>query len=262
MEDKEYVKFTGNIKRLLDIDLGLYKETQMNRRIRTLYEKRGYLSYDEYFVGIKKDQVLREEFLDRMTINVTEFFRNANRWEVVRSKVIPELKKRNKKIKCWSAACSTGEEPYTLAMLMMEQFPNGNFEVLATDIDQQILERAKSGVYTEAMMKGCPERFIRKYFVKEADGMYRVTDELKKQVRFKQHDLLVDDFESNIDFIVCRNVMIYFTEEAKDQLYRKFNQALTEKGIFFVGSTEQIFHPDEFQFSIYDAFFYTKNTRS
>lgn len=258
MEDKEYIKFIGNIKKYLDIDLGLYKETQMNRRIRTLYEKRGFTNYEDYFLGIKKEAVVLEEFLDRMTINVTEFFRNANRWDVVVEKVIPEFQKKGRKIKCWSAACSTGEEPYTLAMLMMEKFPSNSFEILATDIDTQILEKAKKGVYTEVMLKGCPDRLIRKYFKKEEDGMYHISEEVKKNVKFKKQDLLVDTFEKHQDLIICRNVMIYFTEEAKNQLYKKFNQALNDGGIFFVGSTEQIFHPEEFHFGIFDAFFYYK----
>lgn len=258
MEDREYEKFSENMQRFVGIDLGLYKEAQMNRRMRTLFEKRGFKSYDDYYYALKKDPVLLEEFLERMTINVTEFFRNETRWQVLREKIVPDYKKTKTKVKCWSAACSTGEEPYSLAMLLLDQCPGVEIDILATDIDDLVLKRAKEGIYTEAMIKGCPPHYVHKFFRKGPNDTYIIKDEVKKCVRFKKHNLLHEPFEQQFDLIICRNVMIYFTEEAKEQLYRKFNQGLGEKGIFFVGSTEQIFHPEEYNFEVYDAFFYSK----
>lgn len=258
MEDKEYLKFIENIKRYIGIDLGLYKETQMNRRMRTLYEKRGFTSYDEYFLMLRKETTLLEEFLDRMTINVTEFFRNSTRWDVLRDKLIPELKTSKRKIRCWSAACSTGEEPYTLAMLLLENFPSHQIDIIATDIDDMVLEKAKEGIYTEALLKGCPEPFITRYFKKDEHGLYHIKEEVRRCITFKKHNMLHDRFEEDFDLIICRNVMIYFTEEAKEKLYYGFNQSLKEDGVLFVGSTEQIFHPETYNFEVYDAFFYKK----
>lgn len=262
MEDKEYEAFTRLVRGLIGIDLGLYKEAQMNRRVRTLYEKRGFKSYQEYFVGIRHEKELMKEFLDRMTINVTEFFRNEARWEVLREKWIPNWQKHNTgKVRCWSAACSTGEEPYSLAMLLLESFPSFQIEIIATDIDDLVLERAKEGIYTETLLKGCPPKYIEKYFKKDAHDLFHIKDEVKRCVTFVKHNMLHDSFEEQLDLIICRNVMIYFTEDAKEQLYHKFNRALKENGVLFVGSTEQLFHPENYHFDVYDAFFYMKKTK-
>lgn len=259
MEDREYLNFIQRVRQFLGIDLGLYKEAQMNRRIRTLYEKRGYASYDDYFKAIKKDPECLNEFLERMTINVTEFFRNPVRWNVIKNKWLDEVKETKDVIKCWSAACSSGEEAYTLAMILMERFHTKDIELLATDIDEAVLKKAEEGIYTELSLKNIPLSYKRRYFQKIDDGLYQVTEELKKCVRFKQHNLLNDVFEKDFDLIVCRNVMIYFTEEAKEVLYEKFNQSLSIGGVLFVGSTEQIFHPQSYNFSVYDPFIYIKS---
>ena len=109
------------VKEHTSIDLALYKEAQMKRRLTTLRMKRGYNTFVAFFDAMMKDKELFYEFLDRMTINVSEFWRNPNRWELVEQKFIPEMLKRNRRLKIWSAACSTGEEPYTLAMILAEQ---------------------------------------------------------------------------------------------------------------------------------------------
>lgn len=260
MEDKDYLKFIDNIKSYIGVDLGLYKEAQMNRRMRTLYEKKGFNDYREYFDGLKSDKELLDEFLERMTINVTEFFRNGVRWEVLKKKVLPRLKEKSVKgkIKCWSAACSTGEEPFSLAMMLLEEFPSQKIEILATDIDDVVLKKAKEGIFTEAMLKGCPPNYIRKYFTKDEDDIYYIKDEVKKCITFRKHDLLNAPFGEGYDLIICRNVMIYFTEDAKEKLYHKFSGALSSEGVLFVGSTEQIFHPEVYGIKVYDAFFYEK----
>ena len=102
------------------IDLSLYKEGQMKRRLTSLYEKRGYKSFQEYYQAIKNSHEVLIEFLDRMTINVSEFYRNYKRWEVLETKILPSLLSSTRKLKIWSAACSTGEEPYTIAMVLIK----------------------------------------------------------------------------------------------------------------------------------------------
>jgi chemotaxis protein methyltransferase CheR len=253
----DYQQFIANVKKKTGIDLALYKEAQMKRRLTSLYEKKGLKNFDEFFKAMNHDQALFHEFLDRMTINVSEFFRNAKRWEVLEKKIIPKLLEKNKRLKVWSAACSTGEEPYTLAIILSKFMPLSQVSVLATDIDENAIARAKLGVYVERSLQEVPEDVKKKFFTKE--GMYyKISEEIKRTVTFKKHNLLADPFDANFDLIVCRNVLIYFTEEAKHELYFKFNKALRPGGIFFVGSTEQIFNPSVYGFETEETFFYRK----
>ncbi|OEF99028.1 chemotaxis protein CheR [Vulcanibacillus modesticaldus] len=258
--DQDYQQFIHNVKRKIGIDLSLYKENQMKRRLTSFREKRGFNDFQSFFKAIEKDEQLLNEFVDRITINVTEFFRNSNRWQVLAKKIIPNLPNKSK-IRCWSAACSTGEEPYTLSIILSHYFPELQFEILATDIDEIALKKANEGIFTERSLKEVPKEIIQKYFRRE-NGLYYLIPEVKKNIKFKKHDLLVDDFEKDFDLIVCRNVMIYFTEEAKHDLYYKFSDALKEKGVLFVGSTEQIFNPAQYKFKVVDNFFYQKASES
>jgi len=255
--EKDFQDFIKNFYRISGIDLSLYKEAQMKRRLTSLYEKRGFTSFAEYFKAIHTDKNLLDELLDRMTINVSEFYRNYKRWEVLEKKILPDLLQLKSQLKVWSAACSTGEEPYTLSMLLMNEMKARDFQILATDIDINALERAKKGVYLERALNEVPIAQKDKCFEKEGT-MYKVKEEVKKNVTFKQQNLLSDSFGGPFDLIVCRNVLIYFTEEAKDQLYHKFAQALRPGGIFFVGSTEQIFTPAKYGLETADTFFYRK----
>jgi chemotaxis protein methyltransferase CheR len=254
---QDYQEFIIHIKKLTGIDLSLYKEAQMKRRLTSLYEKKGCKSFKEYFREIQNDEASLNEFLDRMTINVSEFYRNAKRWEVLENKIFPRLLSGSRRLKIWSAACSTGEEPYTIAMVLSKYLPTSQISILATDIDENVIARAKMAVYHERSLNEVPEAIKKKYFTKEGE-YYKVADEIKRTVTFKKHNLLAEPFESGYDLIVCRNVLIYFTEEAKDLLYQKFSNSLKSGGVFFVGSTEQIFNPHQYSFETEDTFFYKK----
>lgn len=253
----DYITFTQQIKRKTGIDLRLYKEAQMLRRLTSLYEKRGFVSFVDYYKGLEKDNELFHEFLDRMTINVSEFYRNAKRWEILEKKILPKLIEKNRNLKVWSAACSAGEEPYTLAMILSKFLPLQKVTILATDIDENILARAKLGVYSERALQELPND-MKNHFFSQKDTYYHIKPEIKKTVTFRKQNLLADPFDTDFDLIVCRNVLIYFTEEAKDMVYKKFSNALKSNGILFVGSTEQIFNPGSYNLETEDTFFYRK----
>ncbi|GKV67949.1 chemotaxis protein methyltransferase [Sporosarcina sp. NCCP-2716] len=253
----DYTQFIDNVKKKTGIDLSLYKEAQMKRRLTSLYEKRKCRDFTEYFELIRSDRSMMDEFLDRMTINVSEFYRNGQRWEVLDKKIIPQLLKQSKTLKCWSAACSTGEEPYSMSMVLSNHMPLREVSILATDLDQGVIEKAKVGLYPDRSLKEVPADVKKKYFTQEGQ-FYQVKEEVKRSVTFKKHNLLEDSYGSGFDLIVCRNVMIYFTEEAKDQIYSNFAKALKPGGILFVGSTEQIFSPDRYGLESEDTFFYKK----
>ncbi|PKR85908.1 CheR family methyltransferase [Heyndrickxia camelliae] len=255
--DRDYQEFILQVKGKTGIDLALYKEAQMKRRLTTFYEKKGFSSFQDFFKGLNLDIDLFNEFLDRMTINVSEFYRNKQRWDVLENKILPRLIKNSQPLKVWSAASSTGEEPYTLSLVLSSYMPLSNISVLATDIDANAIQKAKIGIYPKRSLQEVPMNIIEKYFKKQGD-YYEIAESVKRTVSFKKHNLLADKFEKNFDLIVCRNVLIYFTEEAKEILYQKFSDALKPGGVLFVGSTEQIFNPIKYGFEIEDTFFYRK----
>lgn len=253
-----YESFKKDIDKLIGINLDYYKETQMKRRINSLMTREGYKDYDSYYSAMSKDKEALARFINHLTINVSEFYRNPNQWKVLEQKVMEHLKENNRgSLNIWSSACSTGEEPYSMVMMLSEFYPLDKIKILATDIDMGAIAKAKAGIYVEKSLENLPDKFIKKFF-KEENGVYKISDEVKKRVEFKKIDLLKDNFPGNMDLISCRNVMIYFTDDAKAKLYEKFNRALTSYGIFFVGSTEQIIMPERFKFKTFETFFYQK----
>lgn len=256
---EEYESFINKIDNEFDIDLSLYKEKQMKRRITSLATKLNFPSLDAYFSAIINNVNLKNEFIDRITINVTQFYRNTKRWNVLRDRVFPMFVAEDKlNIRIWSAACSTGEEAYSIAIMLQEHFPEITAEIIATDIDAKVIEKAKKGIYSEHTLRELPPHKINEYFLKSGND-YVVLDMLKSNIEFKQHDLLKDSYPQHLDLIVCRNVLIYFTDEAKDILYTQFSESLNKNGVLFLGSTEQIFKQERYNLSLYDTFFYKRN---
>ena len=242
-----YEGFKAQVLTLTGINLSAYKENQMKRRIDALIKKNLCNGYDEYIVKLKTDKKSLEDFVAYLTINVTEFFRNPSQWEVLEKQIFPLLLEKKRTIKIWSAACSTGDEPYSIAMTLSKLLPLSQIQILATDIDKEVLAKAQEGFYMSRNLTNLPKSFQDKYMI-PVDGGYKITDELKRCITFKQHNLLKDPYPTGMDLIVCRNVLIYFTEDAKKDIYTRFNRALVDQGILFVGSTEQIIMCQEFGF--------------
>lgn len=255
----DYEGFKEEIFRLTKIDLNAYKERQMKRRIDALIGKRLVKNYEDYVKLLKTDKVAFDEFVNYLTINVSEFYRNPEQWAALEREILPQLFEHfGKRIKIWSAACSTGDEPYSLVMLLSKMMPLSNIKIIATDIDKQVLEKAQLGLYNEKSLKALPKEFVKDYFNQINDKTFQISDKIKSCVEFKQHNLLKDPYPSGCDLIVCRNVLIYFTEEAKVDIYQKFNDALKKDGILFVGSTEQIIQPQNLGYAVQKSFFYRK----
>ncbi|MHB8130546.1 MAG: CheR family methyltransferase [Mobilitalea sp.] len=254
-----YEAFKQSIYDMTKIDLNSYKERQMKRRIEALIAKYGINSYADYVIKLKTDKIAFDEFINYITINVSEFFRNPEQWALLEKEVFPYLMEHfGKDLKIWSAACSTGDEPYSLAILLSKFLPLNKVKIYATDIDKRVIEKAEAGLYHVKSLKALPEEFLNKYFVKINDRTYQISDAIKSCVEFKQHDLLKDSYPSNCDLIVCRNVLIYFTDEAKNKIYTDFHKALKKEALLFVGSTEQIIQAQQIGFTNYKSFFYKK----
>lgn len=254
----DYEYFKKAVYELTSIDLNAYKEKQMKRRIDTLIAKNGMKEYDRYIKLLQDDKARFEEFVNYLTINVSEFYRNPDQWQLLDKEVIPELIDRfGKNLKIWSAACSTGDEPYSLVMALSRHLPLNQIKIIATDIDKQVIAKAKVGLYGEKSITAVPKDLKEKYFT-QIGPSFQISQEIKSRVEFRESNLLKDAYPTDCNLIVCRNVLIYFTEEAKEDIYRKFERALKPGGILFIGSTEQIINYKEIGYERKNSFFYLK----
>ncbi|MDI6605153.1 MAG: protein-glutamate O-methyltransferase CheR [Thermoanaerobacteraceae bacterium] len=251
-----YEDFVLKICQLTGIDLSLYKEKQMKRRINSLILNSNYKNYDDYYKALTTNKNLYNEFINYITINVTEFFRNLDQWIVLENEILPYLIKKNLKI--WSAACSTGEEPYTLAMILSKYINLEDVNIIATDIDANALAKAQKGIYTDKSLEKVPAEYIKKFFTKVNNTSYIISETLRKNIIFKKHNLLTDKYPENVNLVICRNVLIYFNDKAKNDTYKKIYDCLSNDGVFFVGGTEQIILPYRYNFEPIKTFFYKK----
>jgi chemotaxis protein methyltransferase CheR len=234
-----YAALAGEVRRLLGIDLDQYKPAQVWRRVHAFAALRGCPDWVTLLARCRREPELCAAFRDMLTINVSEFFRDPSAWEAFRDLCLRPRLERRASLRIWSAGCSIGFEPYSIAILVRELAPRASVRILATDVDATALATAVRGRYTAAQMRGVSEERRERFFV-PVDGGWQVRPALQAMITFRRHDLLRDPFESGFDAIVCRNVVIYFTEAAKAALYARFVASLRPDGVLFVGATEAI----------------------
>lgn len=235
----EFTEFHNWVYKEIGLSLNSYKPTQLNRRIGSLMERVGVKTLEEYIKLLKEDAVEREKFMDHITINVTEFFRNPEFFEALRKNLLSEIIPNRNNIKIWSAGSSMGCEAYSLAMMFDDMNDKVSYSILATDIDKNILAKARKGVYSATDVKTLDKKYLDKYFNKY-DDKYIVDSKIKSKVNFKRHDLILDSYEKDFDLILCRNVIIYFKDEVKQKIIEDFIKSLKVGGLLFVGATESI----------------------
>ena len=223
-------------------------------------------SLKDYFSLISRDKEELKTLLDSVTTNLTRFFRNQAHFDAIEKYVVPELIKMKgaggeRRLRFWSAGCSTGEEPYTLAMLLKEILPLGwGYEIVASDISLKCLMVGKEAFYADARVQGVPEAYLPKYFDRKPGG-YQLREDLKKGVRFDYHNLKNDSGLRGLDVVFCRNVLIYFDESAQKAAIERFWEAMAPKSFLFIGHSESLFGMNtKFEFVKTDwATFYRKN---
>ena len=226
-------------------------------KLSKLIKGAGVNSIEEYYTLLNnpKEKSHLIDFLNEITINKTDFFREINHFNYIRDN-ISEILRNNKRIsihkeiRVWSAACSTGEEPYTIAMILKEYLPSDiTIKILATDISHKVLEQALKAQYKSFIKEQVPPIFLNKYFIKLSTG-YRVTDEIRQMVTFRSFNLKEHfPFKGTFDIIFCRNVMIYFDNTFHKELAHKFYQNLHKGGLLFIGHSESFSHiPHNFQY--------------
>ena len=262
MEPDVYLQVKTTIKKILNIDLNYYKEDQVKRRLDSWLARNNMTEWSQYFALVNKDEKEKARFRDFLTINVTEFFRDMKYWDVLMKDILPTMVKeaaaRKTPLKLWSAGCSIGIEAYTLAMAMDKVAPTAPYELLASDMDRGALQKARArGPYLPDESRNMTPAQIEKYLDK-VDGKFFFKERFTHSIRFFEQDLLLDDFTGGFDLIVCRNVVIYFTRDAKDMLYKKFKNALRPGGILFVGGTELLPRPSDYGFESKWMAFYSK----
>ena len=255
---ENYEGFKKDVYNLTKIDLDAYKEKQMRRRIDSLVTKNKCKTYEEYVALLKGNKEVFDEFVNFLTINVSEFYRNPEQWELLTKEFLPELiAKSGQSLKIWSAACSTGDEPYSLVMALSTLVPLNKIKIFATDLDKQVIATAKVGLYSAKSIANVPADLKKKFFTPVGNS-FQISEDIKRCVEFKEHNLLCDSYPTNYDMIVCRNVLIYFTDEAKTEVYDKFCKSHRQGGILFIGSTEQVIDYKELGYKRRYSFYYEK----
>jgi chemotaxis protein methyltransferase CheR len=244
----EYEQFCVAFRRVCGIDLLQYKRGQMERRIRSFVAARGddpdLLAYCQK-LSTDKDELNR--FLDRVTINVSQLWRNPEQWETLEARILPDLERtaptHPARVRCWSAGSSYGAEAYTLAAIARRAVPRAQVSILGTDIDARMVERARTGVFTADDARDAPTATLASHF-EMVDGRWHASADLKKVVRFEQGDLLrVDPPAGSYDLVLCRNTVIYFNEDVRDALHGRLATSLRVGGRLVVGATERVADP-------------------
>lgn len=237
MKEEEFAYLKKKLRQFTRFDLDNYSDSQMMRRLDGYIARSKATSVAHYCKLIEQDADEVAKLEKFLTINVSEFFRDRVHFDMLQNKILPELLQNSPRLNIWSAGCSNGAEAYSVAMILEDLFHTSH-RILATDIDKEILIRAAAGnSYCQADVKNVPKIFLTKYFTFSQD-FYKISDQLRKKVIFKQHDLTRDAFESGFDLIICRNTVIYFNDEAKKKLRKRFFDSLKMNGVLFIGATE------------------------
>jgi chemotaxis protein methyltransferase CheR len=260
MNAEEFNYLKKKIHELTKFDLDNYGHNQMLRRLDGYITRYRVQNVAQYCRLIERDKYELEKLKKFLTINVSEFFRDAVQFRLLQDEILPPLLQKNLGLNIWSAGCSNGAEAYSVAILLDRQSPYRKHRILATDIDKVILHHAAAGgPYTAAEVRNIPEELRGKYFIKDDDG-FRVIDRIRNKVTFRLHDLTQDTFENDFDLIICRNVVIYFSSETKISLRKKLLDSLKVHGILFIGATETMLDATDNGFQRLSACFYRKKS--
>lgn len=247
LSPKEFTTLTTYIKSKYGIDLSK-KKILIEGRLSNMLASRGISSFDEYMKLLFADTSSTEitTLLNKLTTNYTYFLREIEHFTFMTDQVLPYLEKTRKgDLRIWSAACSSGEEPYSMAMAIDEYFGNRkaswDTRILATDISMNVLEKARLGIYSAESLVSLPPHWKKKYFTDLKNGSFQVCQAIRDQVIFSHFNLMDEfQFKKPFDLIFCRNVMIYFDGPTKDKLIEKFYHWTAPGGFLFIGHSETI----------------------
>lgn len=243
---EEFQRFSDFIKNETGIYLKDIKMALMSNRLYKRIKTLELSSFKEYFDYIfkKKNYAEIEILINTISTNETYFFRNANQFHTLANHILPNFLKNGKnRIKIWSAACSSGEEPYTIAMVLdyKKYYEKMYIEILASDINTEMLENANYGVYGKKRLRDVEPHYMVKYFDELKNEKYRIKPHIIKKVKFMQKNLIKDEFPFGIDIIFCKNVMIYFSRDDQKKLVNRLYKSLNHLGYLLIGHAESLY---------------------
>ena len=246
LRNEDFIKLAGIIKAKYGLNL-TEKKYLIESRLTNYVLDCGFDDFGEYLetVYVDRSGIEMTNIISRLTTNYTYFMRETEHFEHFTKVFLKEAEQRvsDNDLRIWSAGCSYGNEPYNLAIYLHEYFGNNldnwDTRILATDISFNALRMAKRGIYTEQALEDVPTDWVKKYFVRHVNGTYQVTDDIRSNVVFKYHNLIDPiNFKKKFDLIVCRNVMIYFDEQTKEDLVNRFYEATEPGGYLYIGHAE------------------------
>lgn len=250
LTDTEFRLFSEYLYQYAGINLTPQKKNLLATRLSQMIERQGFNSFKAYFEHMKNDASGKtlSEFINKISTNHTYFFREEEHFAFLKQRALPELKEklRNERdLRIWSAGCSNGSEPYTIAMLLDEFFEDQmslwDTSILATDISEKVLGIATQGIYKAADIEKIPPLWRMKYFTKLRPDTFQVSEEIRRNVIYRRLNLLSDfPFKKPFHVIFCRNVMIYFDEATKNKIIQKFYDKLVPGGYLMIGHSETI----------------------
>jgi chemotaxis protein methyltransferase CheR len=254
LTDVDFERYRALIYKECGINFTSTNRSILEGRLKERLRNKPGVTLASYFNVISTDKEELKAFLDSVTTNLTRFFRNQAHFDALEHHVIPELMRVKKAsgsatIKIWSAGCSTGEEPYSIAMLLTNILPQPwKFEIVASDISLKCLMTGKEGFYADNRMDGVPPAYLIKHFDKVTGG-YKVKADIKAKIRFDYHNLQNDSGQRNLDIVFCRNVIIYFDDATQTKVVNRFWDSMASKAFLFIGHSESLFGMDtKFEF--------------
>ncbi|HEV7918658.1 MAG TPA: protein-glutamate O-methyltransferase CheR [Solirubrobacterales bacterium] len=243
----DFEAFCEGVKDLIGVDLARYKRNQMERRARGLASRHGDRTLMEYLELLRTDSHQLDRFMERMTITVSQLWRNTDIFNAIEKELLPELNERAgvRRLNIWSAGCSYGAEPHTLAVICLEISHKLNRipKIKGTDINPRMIERARRGHFSEEDIRDAPPLLLNKYFSRE-DGGWRANEDVRQMIRFKVEDLFAAKTDA-VDLILFRNVAIHFDKESRERVHQILADALMPGGMLVLGSTEMIAKPSD-----------------
>ena len=235
----DYIGFCEGLRKLCGIDLTQYKRPQMERRLRSYFQRQGYTKLTDALEPLRADKRQLDELLDRVTINVSQLWRHPDQWVRLERDLLQSVATSGR-VRAWSAGCSYGAEAYTLAAVCAETIPGVQVRIVGTDIDQRMVARAKTGTFTVEDARSAPSAAMEKWFERTETG-WQAKQVLRAMTQFEVGDLLkLRTPASSYELIMCRNTVIYFADQIRDELHARFAHALRPGGLLVIGGTERI----------------------
>jgi len=258
-DSRGFERLKNEVSRKIGVDYDNYSKSHLRRRFHARMRVVGTTRFIDYLNHLKKNEKEIEKLRELLTVNVTKFKRDEKVWNVIENQVIPQILEKKegsifKKIEAWSAGCSTGEEPYSLAISYLNNLTSDDvsFQIKATDLDGEALDYAKNAEYPSKSVKNLSKAEKKNYFRRKNDEEWVLTDEVKDLVDFKKNDVFKTSFTKKFDLILCRNLMIYFNNESKSELMERLVESLKDGGFLIIGMSENLRSPAKDKVESYD----------